>query len=176
MNNLAGKRKVLAFSDGSILQENEVVVADLENGYTRIANELLDYIGMADITARQYRVLSSVIRYTYGFQKKTAWITAEKVKNAINYSGNYTHISSDLRELKNRKILIQDGKKIGVNTNLSSWGLAKTKKPKTVTSTNEKVCDQNQSHMEPKTVTKKPEKIGLSLDYTKAFICKLKLH
>ena len=48
----------------------ESQVADLDDGYTRIANELLEAVMAADLTARQLKVVMAVIRKTYGFGKK----------------------------------------------------------------------------------------------------------
>lgn len=41
-----------------------------EDGFTRLANELLDAIIRFDFTKRQYAVLLSVVRKTYGYNKK----------------------------------------------------------------------------------------------------------
>lgn len=50
-------------------------VADIDDGYTRIANELLEAVMAADLTARQLKVVLAVIRKTYGFGKKFDRIT-----------------------------------------------------------------------------------------------------
>lgn len=46
-------------------------VPQLENGYTRVANELLEAIGKQGFTATQYGIILCVIRYTYGYGRKT---------------------------------------------------------------------------------------------------------
>lgn len=46
-------------------------VADLDDGYTRIANELLEAVMAADLTARQLKVVLAVIRKTYGSVKSS---------------------------------------------------------------------------------------------------------
>jgi phage replication O-like protein O len=45
-------------------------VADLDNGYTRIANEILEAMAKIKLSPTQYRILFVVWRYTYGFQRK----------------------------------------------------------------------------------------------------------
>ena len=45
-------------------------MADLENGYTRIANEILEEMAKIKLSPTQYRILFVVWRYTYGFQRK----------------------------------------------------------------------------------------------------------
>ena len=47
----------------------EVMVADCDDGYTRLANDLLDALIEADLTKHQYKVALAVIRKTYGFNK-----------------------------------------------------------------------------------------------------------
>lgn len=42
----------------------------LENGYTRIANELLEAIILFPFTGAQYKLILALIRKTYGFHKK----------------------------------------------------------------------------------------------------------
>ncbi len=47
----------------------------LEDGYTRIANELLERIAAFDFTKRQYKLLLAIIRLTYGYNRKMAHIS-----------------------------------------------------------------------------------------------------
>lgn len=42
-----------------------------ENGYTRVANELLDAFARLDVSGSAWRVFMVIIRKTYGFQKKS---------------------------------------------------------------------------------------------------------
>jgi phage replication O-like protein O len=45
--------------------------AQLENGYTRIANDLLDAIVGADLTLNETQILWSIVRLSYGWNQKT---------------------------------------------------------------------------------------------------------
>ncbi|BDY94197.1 hypothetical protein MUTS15_28540 [Escherichia coli] len=47
-------------------------MADLDDGYTRIANELLEAVMLAGLTQHQLLVFLAVMRKTYGFNKN--WI------------------------------------------------------------------------------------------------------
>lgn len=62
--------KILNFGRGNFA-EQELRVADIDDGYTRFANELLEAIASADLTARQLKVMLAYVRKTYGFNKKT---------------------------------------------------------------------------------------------------------
>lgn len=141
-------------------------VADLKNGFTQIANEILEKICCVDLTARQYRVLISIARKTYGYNKKTDWISASQIANLMSYEGDVTHIRSDVRELKKRKILLEDGKQIGINKDLSKWELEKKNRPKTVYKQTENglpQTDRNRSLSRPKSVSPQTEN-GLKTD------------
>ncbi len=52
--------------------QKEPRVADLDDGYTRIANELLEAVMLAGLTQHQLLVFLAVMRKTYGFNKN--WI------------------------------------------------------------------------------------------------------
>lgn len=45
-------------------------VADLEDGFARIANELLEAVMLAGLSQHQLLVFMAVMRKTYGFNKK----------------------------------------------------------------------------------------------------------
>lgn len=47
----------------------------LENGYTRIAHELLEQIVLADFSGAEFKILFAIVRQTYGYQKKSAPIS-----------------------------------------------------------------------------------------------------
>lgn len=102
-----------------------VVKADTDEGYTRIANTLLESIYQADLSAKQIRVFLAIVRKTYGFCQKLDWISSTQIAELINYSGDSTNIRSDIRVLKERNFLVSEGKKIGPNPIVSEWELTK---------------------------------------------------
>lgn len=61
-------------------------MAELDDGYTRIANELLESIASADLTARQLKLMLAYIRKTYGFNKKSDRITDEQIAQITGLS------------------------------------------------------------------------------------------
>ncbi|KAL8195940.1 UNVERIFIED_CONTAM: hypothetical protein K2H54_000268 [Gekko kuhli] len=61
---------VIQFPTGRIRTKlKEVRVADLDDGYTRIANELYEALIGADLTKHQLKVVLAVLRKTYGFNQ-----------------------------------------------------------------------------------------------------------
>lgn len=94
-------------------------VADTDDGYTRIANELLEAIAGADLTARQLKVMIAVIRKTYGFQKKLDRIADIQIAELTGLSRQ--NVNKAKKELLSMHCLMMDGNRIGPNKELSAW-------------------------------------------------------
>ncbi|GER94061.1 hypothetical protein A45J_1819 [hot springs metagenome] len=58
----------------------------VENGYTRIANELLDAMLATEFTGREFRILLAIIRYSYGWNKKEARLTVKQIHQVTGIS------------------------------------------------------------------------------------------
>lgn len=94
-------------------------VADLEDGYTRIANELLEAVMLAGMTQHQLLVFMAVMRKTYGFNKKVDWVSNEQLSQL---TGMLPHKCSAAKSsLVKRNILTQEGRLTGINKELSQW-------------------------------------------------------
>ncbi|KAB1061129.1 replication protein [Cronobacter sakazakii] len=94
-------------------------VADTDDGYTRIANELLEAVMSADLTARQLKIVLAVIRKTYGFGKKLDRITNTQI--AAMTGIHHTHVCTAKNEMIAMNILISSGNQICVNKVVSEW-------------------------------------------------------
>lgn len=79
-----------------------------ENGYTPIANEILEAVYAAKLSATQYKILMILWRYTYGYNRKNAPISQSFIARATD-----THISSVRREM----------------TKLVKWGIVREVSP-----------------------------------------------
>lgn len=97
----------------------EKKVAQLEDGYSRLANELLDATMCSGLPETELCILMAVWRKTYGFNKKLDWVSNEQFEEMIDK--HYTHCSAAKNNLIRRKVLIQEGLKVGMNTNISEW-------------------------------------------------------
>lgn len=97
--------------------------ADLDNGYTRIANEMLEALARLDLSGREFRIAITVMRKTYGFQKKADWIAREQLAEITGISKE--NISRIVNDLVAQKIIVKEGsgyiKKLGMNTQISEW-------------------------------------------------------
>ncbi|EHE7036426.1 replication protein [Salmonella enterica subsp. enterica serovar Newport] len=101
------------------LEVMEHRVVDTEDGFMRVANELTDSLLMADLTVRQLKVMLAIMRKTYGFNKSVDRITNTQIAGMTGI--HHTHVCAAKRQLIERKFLIADGVKIGVNKVVSQW-------------------------------------------------------
>ena len=84
----------------------------LEEGHTRIANELLDNLVRMDLTQYEFQVTLFVIRKTYGYQKKVDKITNSQIVEGTGICKS--HVSRTISKLLNRRMLTRIGKPIGI--------------------------------------------------------------
>lgn len=97
----------------------ELRVADLDDGFTRIANELLEAVMRAGLSQHQLLVFMAVMRKTYGFNKKSDWVSNEQLSEL---TGILPHKCSAAKSvLVKRGILTQIGRVIGINKTVSEW-------------------------------------------------------
>ncbi len=104
---------------GANHQPMERKVAQLEDGFTRLANDLLDAAMCSGLPETELCILMAVWRKTYGFSKKMDWISNEQLQGMIGK--HLTHCSTAKNSLIRKKVLIQEGRKIGMNTEVSEW-------------------------------------------------------
>lgn len=94
----------------------------VEDGYTRIANELFEAVTNSQtcpVTLRQLRVVLAVIRKTYGFQKKADRISDGQL--AAETGLTRQNVNQAKRELLAMGVLLMDGHKIGINKHHQDW-------------------------------------------------------
>lgn len=94
----------------------------VEDGYTRIANELFEAVTNAQtcpVTLRQMRVVLAVIRKTYGFNKKADRISDGQLAAETGLSRQ--NVNKAKRELIAMRVLYLDGHKLGVNKHCEQW-------------------------------------------------------
>jgi phage replication O-like protein O len=75
----------------------------IQNGYTKIANELLEAICRLNISGNEMRILLYIIRRTYGFNRKFSEIPLSDIASAVGMRNE--HVSKALKRLSSRKII-----------------------------------------------------------------------
>ena len=76
-----------------------------ENGYTPIANELMEAVAKLQINATQFRILMVVWRYTYGFSRKHHKLSETFISKATGI--HKKQVGRELSDLIKRNILIE---------------------------------------------------------------------
>lgn len=143
--------------------EGKKVCAD--DGFTAMPNELLFAMGQFGFTQRQYAVLIAVIQKTLSWHKEMDWICNEQIAELANL---YDHkVASKVKlELIAMNVLVQQGKKIGVNLVISEWKKAdSTKYTKIVQNVRNKSYKSTDSVRTKHTTTKETitkEKINIT--------------
>lgn len=102
-----------------------------ENGFTRIANELLEAIYSTGFNGTQFKILLCVIRYTYGFKRKSHDLSISFISKATGVSKRY--VSSELSRLIDNKVIavLQEhtdttSRILALNKNYTQWNISRT--------------------------------------------------
>ena len=100
----------------------------VEDGYTKIANELLDAILLFDFSERQYKIVFAIIRKTYGYNKKQDDISLSQLSAITKIPNN--HVSSIVSKLVEMNVIIKNKGKfanvLSINKAYDSWGVRNT--------------------------------------------------
>lgn len=109
------------------LAQQENHVADLENGYLRLANQIQDALCIVELSGREFRVLNAIVRLTYGWSKKSDRIANSLIADKTTLK--VKHVSEAVLSLAYRNIIILrrigQTRYIGINTSLDKWAYAK---------------------------------------------------
>ena len=95
-----------------------------EYGYTIIANEILEAMARTKLSPTQYRLLFTIWRYTYGFQRKEANLSLTFLASATGCDKR--SIQREMKELDRRNIIFQrfqvnSSRLIGFNKDYEQW-------------------------------------------------------
>jgi len=98
----------------------------LENGYVRIASELIEALARAKFNGTQRRIIDVVIRNTYGYGKKTASLSDGFISRATGIHPK--QINREINTLITNNVLYLESKGdftnariIGLNKNYEAW-------------------------------------------------------
>lgn len=116
------------------------MAAQLEDGYTRIANEILDHLMKQRLNGTQNSIIQCVIRYTYGFQRKSHELSINFIKDATGI--NKDMVKRELNNLIDYKVLtvfkeatFRTSREIGINKSTEDWNIPSGVKSPEVTKT-----------------------------------------
>ena len=91
----------------------------VENGHTKIANEILEQLMKIHLSPNQWQVLICILRKTYGFHKKVDYIANCQIIESTGLCKAV--VSRVLSTLESMNIITRQGKNIGFQKNWESW-------------------------------------------------------
>lgn len=127
-------------------------VADLDDGFTRLATTLLEEYAGADLTKRQFKVLLAVLRMTYGWNKPHDRIANSQIAEITKLP--IKRVSETRVQLVEMNILKKTGNHIGPNKNISEWAIPQ----------NEGLSPKLRDKKSPETRERHPSKQGDTID------------
>lgn len=98
----------------------------LENGYTRIANELLEAVFRANFNGSQIRVILCLLRNTYGYGRKECEFSNTYISDATGI--NKKNVAVVVKSLVDGKVLeitqastFNSARRVAINKNYTEW-------------------------------------------------------
>jgi phage replication O-like protein O len=90
----------------------------LEDGFTEIANEIMEQLARHHMTGYQWQVLMTILRRTYGWHKKTDQISVTQFQKATGLDRRHVHRT--VKELVEKNIVAKIG-----NSRIVTYGFQK---------------------------------------------------
>lgn len=94
-----------------------------ENGYTPIANEIMDKLAKSPIRSEVRRVIDFILRKTYGFNKKADIISLSQFVEGTEMKKSC--VCRALKEGVANKLILKGENGYSFNKNTDEWGVAK---------------------------------------------------
>ena len=128
----------------------------IENGYVRLANELVEKLASTKLGGREFRLLCVVIRKTYGYSKKEDWISLSQMADMANL--DKANCSRLVDALVKRQILTTrkrgHDRLLGINTQIYQWQETKPASKKGVIKNDNKVVKNDNKQCQKRQQTR----------------------
>lgn len=113
----------------------------IEDGYTKLANEILEKLGKLYLRPNQWQILMCIFRRVYGFHKKEDYITNSQLVSDTSLSKEV--VSRSITDMVARNILTRDNKIIGFQKDWEKWQLPEQSTPKKLTNPSTRLTKQS---------------------------------
>lgn len=103
----------------------------LEDGYTQIANEILEALAKINMNAYETRALLFVVRKTYGWKKKKDWISLSQFSKGLDLDRRHVFRALKGLEIKGLIVIYRDDKKrprYGFQKDYTKWKMPDSNK------------------------------------------------
>lgn len=109
----------------SVASKDAIGNPQIEDGHTRIANELLEAITRFDFSKRQLKVVLFVIRKTYGYNKKVDQMSISQISagTGLNHSATVNAVNELVELGVVSKQYGQHAQLIGLIKKYQTWGV-----------------------------------------------------
>ncbi len=91
----------------------------LENGYTKIAHEIIEHLVTVKMSGTEWQYVMCIIRKTYGWGKKEDWITNSQIVDMTGLKKE--RVSEAKSRLLERNIITENRNKICIQKDWESW-------------------------------------------------------
>lgn len=126
----------------------------VEDGFTRIANELFEALLSADLSKREMKIVWYVVRMTYGFRRKLVELRNGDITKATGICKQ--NIGPTIAALVESNVLVRQGSEIGIQKDYLKWAvewIGEFSKRELSSSQNENKSSQNENNSVLKTRT-----------------------
>lgn len=86
---------------------------------TPIINDIIEKLAASKLSVYEFKIVMAVIRKTYGWSKKSDWISGSQLEEMTGIMRHNCHRT--VSALVRKKILIKSGVNIGMNKRVSEW-------------------------------------------------------
>lgn len=137
-----------------------------EDGYTPIANEIMDALVATDLSGQDFKITLLIIRKTYGYNKCEDAVSLSQMEEATGMGR--IRCSQVVNRLQLMKILTVTeningiGKKYKLNKDFEKWGTVKkniNRLEKTKNTVNENINHKRQSTKDRESIKRQPETV-----------------
>lgn len=101
--------------------------------FTKISNELYEVILKTDFTLRELKIIFTVIRFTYGFNRKEAELSVRFISEATGIK--FYHLSDSIKNLISKNVISvndsdnhKQGRTLRLNKDYDTWKLNSSRK------------------------------------------------
>lgn len=96
----------------------------IDDGYTKVANELLEAIMRINLSSYEFRVIMAIMRKTYGYSKKQDYISLSQLEEITDIKA--CHICRTLKKLKAKNMILSNGHLTGIQKDYDLWKVTQT--------------------------------------------------
>jgi phage replication O-like protein O len=96
-----------------------VASPQVENGYTRLANDLYEALGRAPFNRREYKLLHAVVRDTYGWNRKMTKTPKLELFRRVGLRPEHGYTT--LKDLLDRQVLVENEGGVGLQKDFDRW-------------------------------------------------------